>query len=871
MRELLRRVWFLLHRRRFEAELAEEMAFHRAMIPPERFGSSALAADRARDVWLGPGVADAARDVRFAFRRLKHQRRFTAAVVVVLGLGLGIASLQFVILDAICLRGLPVPHVDRVLFFGARDAQRHDVTLSYREFEHLRDSLTDIRAAAYAAAPAVLGDDDRAPDRALAAYVSAPLFEVLGERPLLGRGFEPADDRHGAPAVAILTAGVWQTRYGADPRIIGRSVRVNGTPATVVGVTGNRFRFPGVADLWLPLAALPGITTERRTARALYVAARLADGATLASIRGQLATASDELAHAFPTTNSGITLTAVPINERYSGRMTDSVWLAFTGVGVVVLLIACANAANLLLIRAARRGHEVAVRASLGASRGRIVRELLVESAVLAGLGGAAGAVLAATGLHLVNALVPANTLPYWAAEYVLNARAFVAMAAMCGVTVLIFGVAPALHLARTDVNGILNAGGRSSTGNIRARRWTTVLLTAECGLTMVMLATLVLGVRTVRDDGRRFIAINPTDLLTTWLTLPADRYRTVDARRAFYRTLEERIASVPGAALVAAATMLPLGGGTPRLLEIEGQPPAPNDPRPTVWTAGVSPRYFDAVGVALARGRAFDERDGLPGHGAVIVNERFVDTFFPHMDPVGRHIRLMEPNVPPTQVQPLTVVGVAPIIRQRPEVADADPIVYVPLAAAPPTSAVMLVRAPSGPASLAAPVREAVRGLDHELPLYRTMPMEAALDASQWNGRVSNLLLYIIAAAAVMLAAIGLYAVIAHTVEQRTREIGIRMALGARRARLVGMVASRAAFHLALGVAAGFGCIVAWERFVSSGGGEAGQRATGFTATDPLTVLAAIALLAAITLVAAVVPAWAATHVDPVVALRHE
>jgi len=717
----------------------------------------------------------------------------------------------------------------------------------------------------------VLGDDDRAPDRALTTYATATLFDVLGERPRLGRAFDPSDDRPGAPAVAILSTGIWQARYGSDPRIVGRRIRVNGTPTTIVGVTGDRFRFPGVADLWLPLAAMPGITTERRTARALSVAARLDDGMTLAGIRDDFASTSKELARAFPATNTSIALTAVPINERFSGRVTDSVWLTFAGVGIVVLLIACANAANLLLIRAARRGHEIAVRASLGASRGRIVRQLLVESAMLAALGGAAGAVAAATGLHFVNALVPENTLPYWAAEYVLNPRAFAAMAGMCIVTVLVFGVAPAVHVARTDVNGALNAGGRGGVGTLRGRRWTTVLLTVECGLTMVMLATLVLGVRSVRDAGRRFIAVEPTHVLTTWVTLPADRYRTSDARQAFYRTLRDRIGSLAGASTVAAATTLPLGGATPRLLEVDARAQPPTDPRPTVWTVGVSPHYFDAVGVALSRGRGFDDRDGTGGPGAAIVNERFADMYLGDGDPIGRRIRLFDPTLSAALSPPLTIVGVSPIIRQRTQIAEPDPIVYVPLAAAPPTSAVVLVRSSGDPSALAAPLREIVRALDPELPLYRTMAMEAALDASQWNGRVSTLLLYIIAAAAVVLATLGLYAVIANAVEQRTREIGIRVALGARRARLVAMVASRAAFHLVLGIAAGVGCIVAWERFVSSGGGEAGNRATGFSATDPLTVIAAIALLAAITLVAAIVPAWTATRVDPIVALRHE
>ncbi len=603
----------------------------------------------------------------------------------------------------------------------------------------------------------------------------------------------------------------------------------------------------------------------------MSIAGRLHDGATLAAVRDQLNTASTSLARVYPTTNAGVTITAVPINQRYSGRWTDSVWLTFAGVGVVVLLIACANAANLLMIRAARRGQETAVRASLGASRGRIVRQLLVESALLAALGGIAGAALAAIGLHFVNQIVPENTLPYWAAEYVLNVRAFVVMAAMCVITVVTFGLAPALHVARTDVIGVLNVGGRGGSGSIRARRWTTVLLTVECGLTMVMLATLVLGVRSIRDQSRRFIAIDPTHILTTWVTLPGDRYGTTEQRRTFYRTIEERLQSVAGVSLVAAATAPPLGGAAPRLLDIDGRASGSADPRPVVWTVGVSSRFFSAMGVALVRGREFDHRDGFPGHEAVIVNERFAETYFPGGDAIGAHLRLTDPNVPASTAPALTIVGVSPPIRQRPQAAEPDPIVYVPLAAAPPASAVLFVRGFGDPASLATPVRQAVRSLDAELPLYRTMSMEQALDVSQWNGRVSNLLLSIIGASAIVLATIGLYAVIAHTVEQRTREIGIRVALGAGSTKLITMVVSRAAFHFALGISAGIASIVAFERFVSSGGGEAGRRATGLQTTDPLTMASAVVLLAAITLVATLVPAWRATRVDPIVALRHE
>jgi predicted permease len=881
MADVIRRIRQWLRWRTLHDDLSEELAFHRTMAqrrfeadgmaPDEAaaaarrvFGSGALAADRARDVWLSAWAQDLARDVHFAGRLLASDRGFTIVVVTVLGLGIGTANLMSVLVDAVCVRGLPIPQVDRVLFLGARDAQRRDVALSYREFDRIRAATPGIGdVSAFASAPAVIGDDDRAPDRALATYTSAPLFRMLRERPQLGRDFTPEDDRPGATPVAILTADIWRSRYAADPAVIGRVVRIKGTPTTVVGVMHEPLRFPNVTDVWLPLAAMPGISTDRRAARALNIVTRLQDDASLASVRSALAGEADALAREYPATNAGVTLTAVTINERYNGRLTDAVWMAFTLVAAIVLLIACANAANMLLMRAASRSHEIAVRASLGASRWRIVRQLVVESALLASLGGVFGAALSVAGLRAINAIIPENTLAYWM-RFQFDLRAFAGLCALCLGTVAVFGLAPALHVASADVNDAIKSGGRGGFGVVRGRRWTTICLAAECGLTMVMLATLVVGIRSAHDAGRKFVVVDSTNVLTTWVTLPADRYGTTDARRAFYRNVKARLATVPGTSVVALASALPLGGAFTQLLAIDDQAATP-DRMPTVWTVTADAHYFDAVGVGVTRGRTFSDRDGLPGYETAIVNQRFAEMFFPGREAIGRHVRLAEANAPAAAAPALTIVGIVPSIRQRTTSADPDPIVYLPIAAVPSVSAVLLVRGTTATPA-ASTLRDALHEIDPELPLYRTLPMEEALDASQWNARISEWLLNTIALVAVGLASLGLYAVIAHAIVQRTREIGIRVALGATRARIVSMVARQATTHFVLGVGAGVACVFGFARLTE---GPAGGQITGYQITSASTLAAVALLLAIITAVASIAPAWRACRVDPARTLR--
>src|SRR5882672_2214875 len=429
-------------------------------------------------------MQDLARDVRQAVRLLFKDRRFTILAVTVLGLGIGVNNTQFILVNAICLRGLPIERVDRVVWFGARDTRDRDLALSYRELEEARASIgTPVASgfsrtsptfegiAAFASAPVVVGDEGRAPDRAAGLYISANGFRLLREKPALGRDFEPDDDRTGAPAVAILGSALWKSRYGGDPAIVGRTIRVDGTPAAVVGVMRDGFRFPSNTELWRPLAAMTGLTSERRTARALSIFGRMSDGNTLSETRGRLAAMSARLAHDHADTNQGIRITAIPINERYNGRITDQVWLIFISVGVLVLLM-----------RAAGRGHEMAVRASLGASRRQLVRQLLMESAVLAALGGVTGLALSLAGVRVLQTAIPENALPYWM-TFTMDGRAFAVLCGACLATVFVFGLAPAIHVTKTDIGLVMKDGRRTATAGVRARRWTTAFLTAEFGL----------------------------------------------------------------------------------------------------------------------------------------------------------------------------------------------------------------------------------------------------------------------------------------------------------------------------------------------------------------------------------------------------
>lgn len=804
-----------------------------------------------------------AQDFRIAVRLLLKDRLFTIVAAVALGLGIGVNNTFFTLVNAAVLRGLPIHDSERVMFLGTRDARDVGGGFSYPEFDELRRSSRIFAAfAAYRSAPTTivdLGDADVPADRVIATYISSSGFDVVGVAPILGRGLVAADDQPGAAHVVVLAAPVWQTRYAADRSVVGRRVILNGEPATVVGVMPADFRFPGNTDIWQQLSAMPGLLPESREARTLSVFGRLRPEATAPQGAAELNVYVDTWSSAFPTLYTGIRTTIVPINEQFAGRVTDTVWLAFITAGVLVLLIACANVANLLLMRASGRGREVAIRMALGATRARVLRYLLVESALLAGLGAAVGMLLSAVALAALHAMVPIEVARLF--EFSADPRVLAALVVATSASVVVFGLTPALHVSRVSVvvalNDIDRSGLRSASG-----RWATVFLVGEFALTLVVMANVAMSVRLGRAARQAEFEIDPTPLLTMSVTLPNRPYATPDARNRFFDRLHEQIAALPGVAAVTIAGAIPGGGGQLRPIRDAGRAddPRSRSPQSVVVTAGDD--YFKTIAVALVRGRSFSAADRgseLPA----VVNERFATLFFPGEDPLGRVIAVTSPVVVAGEVWSVRIIGVAPSIRQRQGGAiQPDPVVYIPAWAEPPTTAVLIVRAEGSPAALTPSIREAARQVDPSLPMYRAMTLTQALDQLRWNGRISKVLLDGIGTIALILALVGLYAVTTSTCSQRRKELAVRTVLGAQPRQIGAAVFRRVIHQVAGGILLGVAGTFAFDRF--------------FTASDPsirltdgIVIVPTIVAIVLVGFLAAIIPVYRAAHSNAMTALR--
>jgi predicted permease len=808
-------------------------------------------------------------DLKFAVRLLIKDRWFTAVAVIALALGIGVNATVFTFVNAVLIRGLPFTDADRVLVVASRDAKGRDGSASYADFRDWRDATrTFASLSAFSGATMNLSDEGRAPERFQGPYISANAFKVIGQAPILGRDFQPDDDRPGAAAVVIFGNGVFKNRYGSDPSVIGRTVKVNEVPATVIGIMPEGFKYPNNADVWMPLNQMPRLTEQKRDARNIDVFGRLADRVTTAQSQSEMDTIARKLAADYPDTNKDIAAHVMTINERVNGGPITLIFLSLMGAVAFVLLIACANVANLLLARSAARAREMSVRISLGASRWRIVRQLLVESVLLSIISGLLGLALAYVGVRLFDAATQDVGRPYWI-QFTMDAQVFAFFAAVCLGTGIVFGLAPALHVSKTDLNEVLKEGGRSGTSGIRARRWTSALIVAELALTMVLLAGAGLMIRSFLNLYRMDVGIETTQVLTMRLTLPNQKYPTPEHRRVFYERLDQRLAGLAGIRGATIATSMPLGGGFPRLLSMDGKEIQKGEQAPTVTQVTIGPRYFETLGIKVLRGRGFDDIDGTPGHYAVVINQRFAAMHFGTDDPIGRRIKLTADGPQPPGAAPpewATVVGLTPTIRQRTQQGDdtPDPVAYVPLRAQAPSFAMLMVRGERDAASLTSLLRDEVRGVDPDLPLYGILTMDQQLAQQRWAFRVFGTMFAIFAAIALALSAVGLYAVTAYSVSQRTQEIGVRMALGAQATQVLWLILRRSIAQMAIGLTLGTAGALGVSRLLSSVLFQTGGR-------DPLLLTAIVSLLVGVSTAACVWPARRATRLDPVSALRNE
>jgi predicted permease len=801
--------------------------------------------------------------MRDALRLLTRSPGFSAAAVGALALAIGANVTVFTLANAFLFNNLPFDDSSRVVYVSSTNAQRPGRTrlISYPDYLDLLAHVTEFDGAGLVATASVdLSDQTGLPEVYRSASLSAGAFAVIGQRPALGREFSAEDVRPGAAPVAIISDALWRGRYARDPAIAGRTIRINDVNTTVVGVMRPGVKFPGVSDVWLPLIVTPAME-QRRESRSLTMFARLAPGATVRSANAQIAVAAARLAQAYPATNKDIGALVQNFNDRFNAGDTPRLLIWLLWAVVFVLLIACANVANLLLARAVVRTREISIRASLGASRRRIIVQLLGESAVLAALAAAIGLALGVWGVRVFDAaLVPAVKPAY--IDFSIDARVYLYLTGITFVTALLFGLAPALQLSRLDINTLLKQGGSVAGRSRRARGLSGTLVIAEVALAVVLLAAAGLMIRSLRNTNRVDIGIDPANILSLNVNLRAATYPRPEDRVAFYDRLLERLHALPGVESAAVASDLPAESPDDFAYEIEGAAVVAARERSRAMGLIVGENYFRTMGVAPAGGREFVPADTAQAPHVAIVNATFAKAAWPQQSAVGNRLRFRLLDGAPGPW--MTVVATVPDILQDDESFEVSPVIYVPLRQWPQGGMEILVRARVPPATLGAAIRREVQRLDGNLAVRTMRPLEESLWLRNWRYRVFGTMFTIFAAIALALASVGLYAVVAHSVSQRTREIGVRMTLGATAASIRGLVFREGLSRFAVGLVAGLTGAVAMSAVLES-------LLVGVTPADPITLAVAAAILAVACVMGCAVPARRAMRVDPIVALRME
>jgi len=808
-----------------------------------------------------------AHDLRTTIRSLRRSPAFTAAVVITLALGIGANTAIFSVVNGVILRPLPYTAPDRLVMIWeenpSMDYGVRYIPTSQANFADFRnDTAVFSNVGAFRYTSATFGGVGDA-EQLWGAELTPSLLTTLGVSPMVGRAFSNDEELPGKPGTVLLSYGLWQRRFGGSQSVVGSAIEIDGAKRTVIGVMPDWFRFPLPSmypimtkvrsEFWVPHIIVPG--NPYRGARNMGVIARLRDGRTLEQARAELAVTSQELAERFPSNNAGWSATAIPIAEHVAAPVRP-VLLILLGAVMLVLLIACANVANLQLARATKRQREVLVRAALGAGRGRIIRQALTESVVLAALGGALGLVIVVWGTDALRAMLPAGFPRVADVSVDLRVLTFATVASL--LTGLVFGIVPAVRASRVDLAAALNEGGRRTIGDRRSRRARSGLVVAQVALALVLLVGAGLLTRSVA----RLLSVNPgfnaSGLLTAGVQPPNRDFPDERARRQAYTAMLERASRLPGVTALSASSLVPFSEQEDFFgFRIEGRTVPSGDQGPEARFYVVAPGYFEAMGIPLRQGRSLTSADDERAPKVAVINRRMADLHFPNENPIGR-------RVVSGSEDPRTIVGVVDNVSYSGLDATPKAELYVPYTQQNADNMTLILRTAGDPASLVAPLRAAVREAARGTPLAEVATMDRLVAASMAQRRLSMTLLGTFALLALMLASVGIYGVLSYAVAERSREIGIRRALGAQDGQVLRMVVSEGMRLALIGVVAGVATALLATRLMRG-------LLYGVGVTDPATFVVVTAIVAAVAFAASYLPARRAARVDPTEALRAE
>ena len=804
-------------------------------------------------------------DIGYGLRLCRRNPGFTAVAILALGIGIGANTAIFSVVDGVLLRPLPYPEPDRLMMVYEKEPDFSRTSVSYENFlDWRRDNRLFADLASFR------GDDmnftgSGQPEHLSGEYVSYSLFSVLGVRPLLGRTFLPQEDQQGAGGVTILNYAFWKRRFGGDPSVIGRTLTLNARPYAVIGVMPQGFHFREMADLYIPIEQWNSIALrDRENHPGLRVVGRLRPGVTMASAQADMDAIGRRLAEAYPKSNTGRGVIVAPTKDDMVGYIKPTLLMLLGAVGLV-LVIACSNVANLLLARATARRHEFAIRAALGAGRWRAIRQLLTESVILSLGGAGVGLAIAAWGTRAVVAAAPMYLPP--GEEVGLNGYVLGFTLGVSILTGILFGLAPAFHSSNVTPEESLRAGARGSGGG--RHRAEPVFIAVEVGLAVVLLSGAGLMIQSIWRLWKVDPGFNTSHLLTSQVAISPRTMSSAQAIRLANQQIVSRIEAAPGIQAAAVTSLIPLGENDSEIgFWLGGGPQPPSDQvTPAVFSV-VTPDYTKAMGIPLRSGRFFTNRDTLSSTPVVVIDDVMAQHVFPHQDPLGKQISLIA-------FGPVQVVGVVGHVKQwgldSDDTAKIRSELYFPLMQVPDkfmsagvAGLNLVVRTTPDPLSMVSVVRAQVAGPTEDQPMYSVQTMEQLISMSLEERRFTMLLLIIFSATALVLASVGIYAVMSYAVSRRTHEIGVRLALGATRREVLAMVLREGVALAAVGTVLGLASAVAVTRLLAS-------LLYGVKPADPWTLAAVAVAVGAVAVLASYPPALRATRVNPVTALRYE